>query len=350
MKLSILNLAPLRKGQNQKDAIDALVRLAQHAENIGIKRYWIAEHHNMSNLASSATQLLIAHVLSQTSKICVGSGGVMLPNHSPYSIAEQYGTLQTLYPDRVELGLGRAPGTDSQTAKAIRRGGDIFGIYDFEAEISELRGYFDGTNAVKAYPANGLSVPFYILGSSTESAYLAAKLGLPYAFASHFAPRQLALAVSIYKQNFNPSKYLEKPYTIVGANVIIADTNEQATSLATTQTRFFLNVVTNSRDPLCPPARGDDEIFNSSKKAKNTPHFGPIRFQQDALKERERAVVEQMTACSFIGSAKSVRDELVEFHTKLGFDEIMAVSYIFDENLQFASYSALKQIIDEIKD
>lgn len=191
-------------------------------------------------------------------------------------------------------------------------------------------------------------MPFYILGSSIQSAYLAAKLGLPYAFASHFAPRELELAVNIYKQNFTLSKYLDNPYTIVGANVIIANTDEQAISLATTQTRFFLNVVTGMQEPLQPPVASDDEIFSSFIKAKGVPHFGPIDFRQNALKERERMVVEQMTACSFVGSKDSVKAQLKEFHDALEFDELMAVSYIFDESLQFASYLALKQITDEI--
>ena len=211
MKLSILNLAPVREGQTYLQAVDSMVNLAKHAERIGIERYWIAEHHNMKNLVSSATALLIQHTLANTKTLRVGSGGVMLPNHSPYVVAEQYGTLETLYPNRVELGLGRAPGTDMQTAAALRRGRNSL---DFPAEIAELRGYFKDCNPVSAYPSAGLNIPFYILGSSTESAYLAAELGLPYAFASHFAPRMMEMAVEIYRKNFKPSTYLAEPYVI----------------------------------------------------------------------------------------------------------------------------------------
>ena len=232
MKLSILNLAPVREGQTYLQAVESMVNLAKHAENIGIERYWIAEHHNMKNLVSSATALLIQHTLANTKTLRVGSGGVMLPNHSPYVVAEQYGTLETLYPNRVELGLGRAPGTDMQTAAALRRGRNSL---DFPAEIAELRGYFKDCNPVSAYPSAGLNIPFYILGSSTESAYLAAELGLPYAFASHFAPRMMEMAVEIYRKNFKPSTYLAEPYVILGVNAIIAKTDKEARQLATTQ-------------------------------------------------------------------------------------------------------------------
>ena len=186
MKVSILNLVPLRQGESYKVAMDRMVSLAKKAEELGYTRYWIAEHHNTHSVASSATQLLIQYALSNTEKIRIGSGGVMLPNHSPYLVAEQYGTLETLYPGRVDLGLGRAPGTDLETARAIRRG--LGRESDFEREVMELSEYFRDTEVVHAYPAAGLTIPLYILGSSTDSAYLAAKLGLPYAFAAHFAP------------------------------------------------------------------------------------------------------------------------------------------------------------------
>ncbi|STY60987.1 Alkanal monooxygenase alpha chain [Mannheimia haemolytica] len=256
-KLSILNLVPIREGQTAKQAVDSMVKLAKHAESIGIERYWIAEHHNMKNLASSATQLLIQHALSHTEKLRVGSGGVMLPNHSPYIVAEQYGTLETLYPNRVELGLGRAPGTDMRTATALRRNAQSL---PFPDEISELKGYFEGTNSVSAYPAQGLNVPFYILGSSPESAYLAAERGLPYAFASHFAPRFMDDAVRIYRTHFKPSEVLDKPYVILGVNAIAAETDQEAEQLATTQTQSFLNVVTNAQNYLQPPVESDDKV------------------------------------------------------------------------------------------
>ncbi len=209
MKVSILNLVPLRQGESYKAAMERMVNLAKKAEELGYTRYWIAEHHNTHSVASSATQLLIQYALSNTEKIRIGSGGVMLPNHSPYLVAEQYGTLETLYPGRVDLGLGRAPGTDLETARAIRRG--VGRESDFEREVMELSEYFRDTEVVHAYPAAGLNIPLYILGSSTDSAYLAARLGLPYSFAAHFAPTMMETAIRIYQENFKPSDVLEKP-------------------------------------------------------------------------------------------------------------------------------------------
>ncbi|MFA9500646.1 LLM class flavin-dependent oxidoreductase [Mannheimia sp. E30BD] len=344
-KLSILNLVPIREGQTAKQAVDSMMKLAKHAESIGIERYWIAEHHNMKNLASSATQLLIQHALSHTEKLRVGSGGVMLPNHSPYIVAEQYGTLETLYPNRVELGLGRAPGTDMRTATALRRNAQSL---PFPDEISELKGYFEGTNPVSAYPAQGLSVPFYILGSSPESAYLAAERGLPYAFASHFAPRFMDDAVRIYRTHFKPSEVLDKPYVILGVNAIAAETDQEAEQLATTQTQFFLNVVTNAQNYLQPPVESDDKVWENFVKAEIVPHFGPVAFQQNALYNQEKTVVRQMTACSLIGSRESVEQQLKSLKARIEIDEIMAVSYIFDEQKQHQSYTWLKEIADKV--
>lgn len=269
----------------------------------------------------------------------------MLPNHSPYIVAEQYGTLATLYPKRVELGLGRAPGTDMRTARAIRR---QLNHPDFATDIAELRGYFDNTNPVSAYPAAGLDIPFYILGSSTESAYLAAELGLPYAFASHFAPRMLIDAVAIYRKNFKPSKHLAKPYIIVGVNAIVADTDEEAKSLATSQTMFFLNVVTNAQQNLQPPVENDDILWQSYQKAQIPLHFGPVNLQELSVYNQERTVVEQMTSCSLIGSPESVANQLKSLRSRVEFEEIMAVSYIYDEAKQLHSYTLLKNIVDNI--
>ena len=251
MKVSILNLVPLRQGESYKAAMERMVNLAKKAEELGYTRYWIAEHHNTHSVASSATQLLIQYALSNTEKIRIGSGGVMLPNHSPYLVAEQYGTLETLYPGRVDLGLGRAPGTDLETARAIRRG--VGRESDFEREVMELSEYFRDTEVVHAYPAAGLNIPLYILGSSTDSAYLAARLGLPYSFAAHFAPTMMETAIRIYQENFKPSDVQEKPYVILGANAILADTKEEAESLATTQWQAFLNIITNQSQGLLPP-------------------------------------------------------------------------------------------------
>lgn len=345
MKLSILNLVPIREGQTAKQAVDFMINLAKHAEQIGVERYWIAEHHNMRNLASSATQLLIQHVLANTESLKVGSGGVMLPNHSPYVVAEQYGTLETLYPNRVELGLGRAPGTDMRTANALRRNAQSL---PFPDEISELKGYFEGTNPVSAYPAQGLNVPFYILGSSPESAYLAAERGLPYAFAAHFAPRFMEEAIRIYRSHFKPSAVLEMPYVILGVNAIVAETDQEAERLATTQTQFFLNVVTNAQQNLQPPLESDEAVWKNFVQAEIVPHFGPVAFQENALYRQERTVVRQMTACSFIGSPSSVEQQLKALKERVEIDEIMAVSYIFDEQKQHQSYTWLKQIVEKV--
>ncbi|QIW15064.1 luciferase [Pasteurellaceae bacterium RH1A] len=346
MKVSILDLVPRRQGETYQAAMHSMVELAQYAESIGIERYWIAEHHNTKNLASSATQLLIQQALAHTQSLRVGSGGVMLPNHSPYIVAEQYGTLETLFPGRVELGLGRAPGTDMQTARALRR--DRLEA-DFADEIAELRGYFDNTNPVSAYPAAGLNLPFYILGSSAASAYLAAELGLPYAFASHFAPRMLEMAVEIYRSHFKPSAHLAQPYVIMGANVIVAESDEEAQKLATTTTQFFLNVVTNAQEPLKPPVASNDEIWLKRQKAQGLPHFGPVDFHDIPIYSQERAVVEQMLGCSLIGSPESVAAQLTDWRGRVAFDEVMAVSYIFDKAKQRESYRLFKEIMDKFQ-
>lgn len=346
MKLSILNLVPVREGKNYADAMQSMVTLAQLAEELGLERYWIAEHHNMKNLSSSATQLLIQHTLAHTKKIAVGSGGVMLPNHSPYIVAEQYGTLATLYPNRVQLGLGRAPGTDMRTAHALRRGAHHL---EFPDEIAELRGYFQNTNPVSAYPAAGMELPFYILGSSTESAYLAAELGLPYAFAAHFAPRMMEEAVEIYRKSFRPSPYSAQPYVIMGVNAIVADSDEEAKSLVTTQTQFFINVVTNAQQNLQPPLADDEEVWRRFSSSENELHFGPVDLHEIPIYRQEKAVVAQMTACTLVGSPASVENQLKRLAERIEIDEIMAVTYIFDEEKQAKSYRLLKEITDNCR-
>lgn len=324
---SILNLAPLREGENFVQAVDNLVDLARLAERTGYARYWIAEHHNMPYLASSATSLLIGRVLDRTSTIRVGSGGVMLPNHSPFLVAEQYGTLATLYPDRVDLGLGRAPGTDPATARAIRRHQDDFAM-SFPNDIRQLQFYFsdDEHDGVRAYPAKGLNIPLYILGSSTESAYLAGEMGLPYAFASHFAPRFLEQAVQIYRQTFKPSAVLDKPKVIVGLNAIIADTDEEANLLATTSLQFFLNVVTGERSGMKPPVADIERLV--------PPHI--------------LSMAKSMTACSVIGSPATVKAQLQALQDKVRADELMAVSYIYDKDKQARSYEAFAQVVSSL--
>lgn len=232
-----------------------------------------------------------------------------------------------------------------RTATALRRNAQSL---PFPDEITELRGYFEGSNPVSAYPAQGLDVPFYILGSSPESAYLAAERGLPYAFASHFAPRFMDDAVAIYRANFKPSAVLDKPYVILGVNAIVAETDQEAEKLATTQTQFFLNVVTNAQQNLQPPVENDDAVWENFVKAEVVPHFGPVAFQQNALYNQEKAVVKQMTACSLIGSQASVEQQLKVLKERIEIDEIMAVSYIFDEQKQHQSYTWLKQITDKV--
>lgn len=234
--VSVLNLAPVRDGHGAKEAIEAIVDLAQATEEMGYERYWIAEHHNTQTIVSSATSILIKHTLEHTRSIRIGSGGIMLPNHSPLVVAEQFGTMATIYPDRLDLGLGRAPGTDMFTASALRRSKHD-AVYTFPEDVQALLTYLgpeEIQGRVKAYPGVGTNIPIYILGSSTDSAYLAAKLGLPYVFASHFAPRHMEEAISIYRNRFEPSAYLEKPYMMVCLNVIAAESDEEARLESTT--------------------------------------------------------------------------------------------------------------------
>lgn len=326
MKLSILNLAPVRQGQNPEQAIDAVVRLALFAEELGVERYWIAEHHNMPYLVSTATQLLIAHVLAHTDTLRVGSGGVMLPNHSPLTVAEQYGTLATLYPDRVDLGVGRAPGTDPITARALRRN-DYDAAHNFLNDVVELQRYFSDTDGiVKAIPATKTNVPIYILGSSTSSAYLAAELGLPYAFASHFAPNILLEAVKIYRQNFKPSAHLTAPYVIMGVNAVVADSDEEAKFLLTSSQQFFLNVVRREQNPLLPPVESMDGLWTVSEKTMNA----------------------NMHAYSLVGAQNTVAHQLQVIKDVVKPDELIAVNYIFDEDKQMASYRLLNEVMTKI--
>ncbi|MFS0879635.1 LLM class flavin-dependent oxidoreductase [Metabacillus niabensis] len=324
--VSVLNLAPIRKGQEPKDAIDAMVDLAQATEEMGYKRYWIAEHHNTPTLVSSATAILIKHTLEHTKSIRVGSGGVMLPNHSPLVVAEQFGTMATIYPNRLDLGLGRAPGTDMMTASALRRSQND-SVYTFPDDVNSLLTYFgpeEKQSYVKAYPGVDTNIPIYILGSSTDSAYLAAKLGLPYVFASHFAPRYMEDAISIYRSRFQPSEYLDSPYMMVCLNVIAAESDEDAKRESTTMQQFFLNVVRGSQSPLQPPVESMDQIWSPA----------------------EREMATSMSSVTLQGSKESVKEQLSNFQEKYNVDEIMAVSYIYDPAKQKRSYEILKEIVD----
>lgn len=253
--VSALNLVPIRKGTDANQAIEDMVELAQALDQFGYNRYWIAEHHNTTSLVSSATVILMKHVLENTENIRVGSGGIMLPNHAPLVVAEQFGTMATIYPDRLDLGLGRAPGTDMMTADALRRSSHD-AVFQFPKDIEDLLTYFgpeEEQHFVRAFPGIGTEVPLYILGSSPNSAQLAARLGLPYVFAAHFAPKFLEEALTIYREEFQPSAYLDKPYVMVGLNVIAQDTDEEAFFEATTMQQFFLNIIRGSHDTLQPP-------------------------------------------------------------------------------------------------
>ncbi|MCP2041578.1 luciferase family oxidoreductase group 1 [Neisseria sp. HSC-16F19] len=322
--LSILNLAPVRKGESYAQTYDRLTDLAIHADKLGYKRFWIAEHHNSPDMASAATSLLIQRVLDKTEQIRVGSGGVMLPNHSPFIVAEQYGTLATMYPNRVDLGVGRAAGTDGATARAIRRHNLDF-ENNFGADVQELQFYFGeptDKKYVRAYPAVDLNVPLYILGSSPESAYLAAQLGLPYVFGSHFAPRFLQMAVDAYRANFKPSKQLDKPYVILGMSAIVADTDEEAKFLATSDLQFFINTTKLEDASLVPPSLdiGKDTEQDIVNMAKGMMSFGVL------------------------GSKETALAQLRQIQSQVQADEFIAVNYIYDQDKQKRSYELLMDV------
>lgn len=325
VKLSALELATVCKGSSPSDAIERAVRGAQHIEKLGFERLWLAEHHNMPHIASSATALLIGHIAGKTNTLRVGSGGIMLPNHSPLVVAEQFGTLESIYPNRIDLGLGRAPGTDQVTAMALRRNNLNTSFY-FKDDILELQRYFDENNInakVRAFPGEGLDIPIYILGSSTDSAYLAAELGLPYAFAAHFAPAMLAQASEIYHKHFQASTMLAHPYFIVCINIIAADTHEEAQKLSTSLFNMFAGILTNSRKPLSPPT--DVPIYSG-------------------IPEIEQAV-QQMTSCTFIGTSDEVKNEVLDFVKQYNIDEIMTTNYIFDESKRLKAFDIIAKAL-----
>jgi len=325
--LSVLELATVVEGSNAGSAIARTVEVAQHAESLGYKRIWLAEHHNMEAIASSATSVLIGHISSKTSSIRVGSGGIMLPNHSPLVIAEQFGTLETLYPGRIDLGLGRAPGTDQYTAMALRRN-NMSTTYDFPMDVKQLQTYFskdNSTSKVRAFPGEGLNIPIWILGSSTDSAYLAAQMGLPYAFAAHFAPAQFRSAFNIYRKNFRPSKELEHPYVMACVNVIGAETDEEATFLATSLIKVFVGLITNTRKPIQPPGELPDiyrvpEVYNA---------------------------VNNMLMCTFTGSRDTLQKKLSEFIAETGINELMVSSNLYNIEAKLKSFSILHEAMND---
>ncbi len=325
--LSVLELATVVKGGSSASAIESTVEIAKHAESLGYKRIWMAEHHNMEHIVSSATSVLIGHVAGKTNSIRVGSGGIMLPNHSPLVIAEQFGTLETIYPGRIDLGLGRAPGTDQLTAMALRRN-NMDATYNFPSDVKQLQTYFSSDNRaakVRAFPGEGLDIPVWILGSSTDSAHLAAQMGLPYAFAAHFAPGQFRTAIDIYRKNFRPSKQLEKPYVMACINVLGADTDEEAEFLVTSLHRMFLGVITNTRSPLMPPGAL------------------PESFQIPEV----RSLVNSMLSCTFTGNRDTLRKKLSEFIAETGINELMVATYIYDFEAKLKSFSILFDALND---
>ena len=324
---SILELATVGSGITTEETFKNSLDLAQKAEGFGYKRFWLAEHHNMISIASSATAVLIGYIASGTEKIKVGSGGIMLPNHSPLIVAEQFGTLGTLYPNRIELGLGRAPGTDQVTAQAIRSDRKK-AVYKFPEEIDKIQQYFSPENKqakVRATVAEGVEVPIYILGSSTDSARLAAKKGLPYVFASHFAPTHLFEALNIYYNNFEPSEFLKEPYTIAGLNIIAADTDEEAEKISTSMIRMMLGVMTGKIDYMQQPTEMTGELRQIA--------------QHPAL--------QQMLKYSFVGSRESIRAKTEDFLEKTGLNELMVVSHIYEHQDRVKSFRIFSEMMKD---
>lgn len=330
IEYSILELALVPQGSTIKQTLNNSLAVAKIAESYNYKRYWFAEHHNSGNIGSSAPAILIGYVAENTTKIRVGSGGVMLPNHSPLIVAEQFGTLAHLYPDRIDLGVGRAPGTDPQTARAIRS--DFFqAAQAFPDEIEKIQDYFSLDNSrspVRATLAEGTDVPLYILGSSTDSAHLAAKKGLPYAFASHFASKHLFDALEIYREEFQPSEFLEQPYTIAGINVFVADTDDEARRLFTTLIRMFMGVLTGNSGPLQPPT-------------KLTPDLQEL-IQHPAL--------HNMLKYSFVGNKQTVKAQVQSFLEKTQVDELIVVSSTYDIEDRIKSVKLFGEIMKEINE
>ncbi|WP_437612942.1 LLM class flavin-dependent oxidoreductase [Sorangium sp. So ce834] len=325
---SVLDLSPIVQGGDASQAFRNTLDLARHAERLGYRRFWLAEHHNMGGVASAATAVVIAHVAGGTSTIRVGAGGIMLPNHAPLVIAEQFGTLASLFPGRIDLGLGRAPGTDPVTARALRR--NLSGDVDsFPQDVLELMGYFrpaEPGQLVQAVPGAGLDVPIWILGSSLFGAQLAAALGLPYAFASHFAPGHMAQAIALYRREFRPSAQLAQPHVMLGINVFAADTDEEARRLSTSLQQAFVNLRRGRPGPLPPPIDG---------------------FERE-LSPMERAGLDQALSCTVVGSPEAVRQGLAAFIARTRADELMVSSSIFDHAARVRSLEITAEARDEL--
>ena len=322
VNLSALDLAYIGEGFTPADALHNALDLARHAEAAGYGRFWLAEHHNLAGIASAATSVCICHVAGGTKTIRVGAGGIMLPNHSPMVIAEQFGTLATLFPERIDLGLGRAPGTDQRTLMALRRGPESSENFPQDVlELQALLGPPHENQFLHAIPGENTNVPLWILGSSLFGAQLAGMLGLPYAFASHFAPQALTQAISVYRERFEPSKQLDKPYVMVGCNVIVADTEEEAKRLFTSPQQNFTRMVRGTRGQLPPPI-DDIEAF-----------WSPA--------EKHHAA--GMLACSFHGTKDSIKDKLAPMIEETGADELMVAAAVWDHKARVRSFELLAE-------
>jgi luciferase family oxidoreductase group 1 len=320
--LSVLDLAPVPEGSSVGDALRNTLDLARHVDRLGYTRYWLAEHHNMVGIASAATAVVIGQVAAATDRIRVGSGGIMLPNHAPLVIAEQFGTLEALFPGRIDLGLGRAPGTDQRTWRALRR--DVSAAEAFPQDVLELQALLDDPQpgqAIRAVPGAGSHVPLWILGSSLFGAQLAAQLGLPYAFASHFAPDALLPALQVYREHFRPSAQLERPYAVAGVNVVAAGSDAEARRLFTSPQQSFANLLRGTRGRLLPPI---DDIES---------YWSPA----------EKAQASRMLACSFVGAPETVERGLREFVAQTGVDEVIVASAIHDHQARLRSYALLAE-------
>jgi len=326
---SVLDLAPIAEGATPADAFRNSLELAQHAEEWGYRRFWLAEHHNMPGIASAATAVIIGHVAGGTTTIRVGAGGVMLPNHAPLVIAEQFGTLASLYPGRIDLGLGRAPGTDVPTTRALRRDSQSTGD-DFPRDVLELQSYFapaEPGQKIRAVPGAGLRVPIWLLGSSLFGAQLAAMLGLPFAFASHFAPADMMQALHLYRSGFKPSKQLDRPYTMLGVNVVAAATDGEARRLFTSHQQAFA-LLRRGTPGQIPPPIGDIETYWSPS---------------------EKAMAGESLACSVVGASRTVERELHEFIGATKPDELMIAALIYDQAARLRSYEITAEVRERLR-
>lgn len=325
--LSILDLVPVKEGATPREALAESLDLARHAERLGYLRYWVAEHHNMAGIASAATSVVIGHLAGGTTRIRVGSGGIMLPNHSPMVIAEQFGTLESLYPGRIDLGLGRAPGTDLRTLRALRRSASSANNFQEDVlELQALLGPAQPDQTVRAVPGTGTEVPLWILGSSLYGAQLAAVLGLPYAFASHFAPEALFQALRVYRAGFRPGPKNPRPYAMVGINVVAAETDAEARRLFTSIQIAFLNIIRDTRGPFPRPIEDIESYW--------TP--------------QEKATVSAMLRYSLVGSPATVRAGLERILAEVGPDELMVASHVFDASARVRSYEILAEVSREL--